>query len=302
MLSRLLSSSLFIAALLLVACSARAQDEYACTPGSYTVAVETPEGRQLQTFYHRGQSYVLGSFGDRYNIRVSNPSACRVEAVITVDGRDVVSGRMGDFVRERGYLIAPYSSVVVEGFRQSTDAVAAFRFTNPGNSYSSRMGTPQNVGVIGVAFFPERQYRRRPVTVIPRGPVYYGQGRNRGGMGAAADEGSASSGASRRPATPSAEAAPSATGGDSYVQREENRNNLGTEYGESQYSPVREVNFVRGNPSRPARTLALRYDDRNGLIARGIQVDPPVYYSYPVYQSEPNPFPRNNRFAPPPPY
>ena len=43
--------------------------------------------------------------------------------------------------------------------------------------------------------------------------------------------------------------------------------------------------------------LAVRYDDAQGLIARGIELYPhPV-----VVQREPEPFPVN-RFAPPPPY
>src|SRR2546422_280885 len=80
----------------------------------------------------------------------------RVEAVVSVDGRDVVSGNPGDYMRERGYIIPPHGSVVVDGFRQSLSRAAAFRFSRPGSSYSSRMGTPENVGVIGVAFFGEQ--------------------------------------------------------------------------------------------------------------------------------------------------
>jgi hypothetical protein len=57
-------------------------------------------------------------------------------------------------------VIEAYGSVVIEGFRQSLDQVAAFRFTDIGNSYSARRGSGQHVGVIGVAVFKEYQPRR----------------------------------------------------------------------------------------------------------------------------------------------
>jgi len=58
-----------------------------------------------------------------------------------------------------------YGTVVVDGFRRSLDETAAFRFSRPSSSYSARMGTPENVGVIGVAFFSEQELlvpRREP--------------------------------------------------------------------------------------------------------------------------------------------
>ena len=71
-----------------------------------------------------------------------------------------MSGQPADYVNQRGYVIPAYGSLLVEGFRRNLKEVAAFRFTSPEDSYSSRMGTPQNVGVIGVAFFRNRTRRR----------------------------------------------------------------------------------------------------------------------------------------------
>ncbi|HEV8244545.1 MAG TPA: hypothetical protein VGP93_02125, partial [Polyangiaceae bacterium] len=126
---------------------------------SVTVSLEDEGGQALRTFARDGKTFVLGEFGQRYNIRIRNPLSFRVEVVASVDGRDVVSGKRADFVQNRGYLIGPGDSVVIEGFRTSLDEVASFRFTDPSDSYSSRMGTPQNVGIIGVAFFGERVQR-----------------------------------------------------------------------------------------------------------------------------------------------
>ena len=77
---------------------------------------------------------------------------------------------------------------------------------------------------------------------------------------------------------------------------------LGTEYGESTYSSVREVSFTRKHKRRPDAILTVYYDSLDGLRARGVPVDPPPYYP-----PTPNPQPwpaddgRHNQYAPPPP-
>ena len=59
-------------------------------------------------------------------------------------------------VDQRGYLIDPWASLQIDGFRRSQSAVAAFRFGAVKDSYAARKGNDRNVGVIGVAFFHER--------------------------------------------------------------------------------------------------------------------------------------------------
>lgn len=262
----------------------------------YVVHVEDEYGRTLRTFHRGGDTYVLGSYGRRYNIRVRNQTGRRVEAVITVDGRDVISGREGDYVGERGYILPPYGDVLVEGFRTSEATVAAFRFTDPGNSYSSRMGTPQHVGVIGVALFEER------VRHWPQ-PRIQSRAERRGG-GHTADKRSRMD--ADAPASAPAEAEESRSGSmaDRGVGQARSarpapaprRNNLGTEYGETTESYVQTTHFVRQNSRHPSRVIVLRYDNEEGLEARGIRVHP----REPRVYAEPSAFPRN-RFAPPPP-
>ncbi len=75
---------------------------------------------------------------------------------------------------------------------------------------------------------------------------------------------------------------------------------MGTEYGETTYSSVRETSFRRRNKRRPDSVRTIYYDSREGLRARGIRVDPPVYYSTPVPVPYPVPFPEAG-YAPPPP-
>ncbi len=78
-----------------------------------------------------------------------------MEVVLSVDGLDVMDGRAASF-RKRGYLLRPNGIVKVDGFRQSNEAVAAFRFSSVSGSYANlKHGDTRNVGVIGVAVFHE---------------------------------------------------------------------------------------------------------------------------------------------------
>ena len=235
----------------------------------FTAQLESANGGTLRTFRHRGQTFVMGEHGDRYVIVVRNPTAQRVEAVVTVDGRDVINGRRGDFRRNRGYIVPAFGTTRIDGFRQSLNHVAAFRFGDPGSSYSSQMGTPQNVGVIGVAIFPERKSRRH----------------------IAKD--------SARAAKPRAKSAP----GRAEARRHggfdaDAPGRLGTQWGEDRTSRVSRTRFVRLSNS-PRQIITLRYDDAAGLRARGIEIFPHRFRPIrPV--GSPQPFP-NSGFAPPPP-
>jgi hypothetical protein len=81
---------------------------------------------------------------------------------------------------------------------------------------------------------------------------------------------------------------------EAYAEAQDDTSNIGTEYGEETESQVREVSFVRARKT-PERVITLRYDDRDGLIARGILPRPE-----PRHARGPSAFPVN-RFAPPPP-
>lgn len=100
--------------------------------------------------------FVIGEQGRRYSIVVRNKSDLRLEVVLSVDGLDVLDGRKAS-LSKRGYILAPHAEVVVDGFRQSTEAVAAFRFSPVRESYAhQKYGDTRNVGVIGAAVFNER--------------------------------------------------------------------------------------------------------------------------------------------------
>jgi hypothetical protein len=114
------------------------------------------EGRRFFTgFVSGGRNYVVGDAGHRYTIVLRNNTNFRLEAVLSVDGLDVLDGKAAAFGK-RGYIMDPRGELEIDGFRQSMDAVAAFRFGSVRGSYAQqKTGDSRNVGVIGVALFNE---------------------------------------------------------------------------------------------------------------------------------------------------
>ena len=254
--------------------------------GDYGLQIES-DGVPLQTFYHRGSVWAEGVRGQRYAIRVFNRSSERVEAVVTVDGRNVVSGQNGDYRTQRGYVINPWDSVLIEGFRRAYSDGAEVTFSDVGAAYASRMGTPQNIGVIGVAIFREKA-APAPIVVPPRPPRPYPSSAPKRSMEShsAAPEGAR--------VEDMAGSSPEVTS-----RRSDNAHrttqSIGTAYGDSRRSEAVKTTFTRQS-QRPDARLVMYYDDHQGLVKRGVISVPPP-------RPTPDPFPLSNdpQFAPPPP-
>jgi hypothetical protein len=308
--------SLLLAVLAIVSCAAppRAESQaLRARRGSYELQVLV-DGRPARTFTHGGETHVLGAQGARYVLRIHNRSDRRIEAVVSVDGIDVIDGETGDYVNKRGYLVPAYSSVDIDGWRLNNQEAAAFRFAAIEDSYAGKTGRARNVGVIGVAVFPERA-PPEPVYVpraqpeysrAPRDDSYDSLERMSSGRSEAKGEGRASE-AEAAPTAPTASAAPAASLGGSGAPDESaaraapqkrKRSGLGTEFGEALSSQIHHVSFERAQASRPSILLGARYNDRAGLIALGIDVDPrPSEVS--LRQSA-SPFPVSQHYARPP--
>ncbi len=234
--------------------------------------LDRTDGRTLPVYWYRGERWIAGTPGHRYAIVVRNRSAGRVLAVIAVDGVNAVSGETASW-EQTGYVLDPGRTFDIRGWRKSQERVAAFEFTALGDSYAARTGRPENVGVIGVAFFRE----------APRGDLVPLNSQVPSKSTAdAAGAGSAAGAAAER----SAPAAPAV--------REDKR--LGTGHGRSEDSRVTYTDFERARPA-PDQLITLRYDSRENLVAMGI-----VPRFVPTPPSGPRPFPGSELgFVPDPP-
>lgn len=311
MIARRIARTTLLAALLVpAACAASPLRDRA---GAWEVEVLV-DGATVPTFGHAGETYVMGRLGERYTLRVHNRSGRRIEAVVSVDGRDVIDGKPAA-VGKRGYLVPAWGSVDIDGWRISNREAAAFRFSRVADSYAARTGSARDVGVIGVAIFPERYIPPppppRPLYVPRPEPYGYNKGYDDyGSYGGRDADRAPSSGAGAGEAAPAPRAsgpAEEAQGADeAYAYRNkkaDRRPGLGTEYGEAVNSRVTEVEFVRASYSRPAATLGVRYNDRDGLIAMGVDIDGP-YTSWDEthVRRTATPFPvSDRRYSTPPP-
>lgn len=271
--------------------------------GPYSLEIVNEYGVTLPTFAARGKTYLLGTVGERYFIRVRNGSGQRIEVVASVDGRDVLDGQPADFSK-RGYVVNPYQDATIDGYRLSQKSVAAFRFSSVPQSYAAQTGSARDVGVIGVAIFPERYtvpYWPVPVPqyrAVPPGGYDY----SRRGTAETAPPPSSPQGVTPPDdAAKSNEAPRSVEGG--VVGGVLPRPGLGTEFAEEHASHVYRVRFERASAT-PAALLSVHYDDRAGLVALGVDVDRAAG-SYgneePWPRESAQPFRRNASFAQPPP-
>jgi len=113
----------------------------------------------LNNYWWRGGRFVIGKKGREYELKVRNLSNVRLEAVMSVDGLDVIDGTSAS-IKKRGYIVNPGQTVVVKGFRTSSNAVASFKFSSVSSSYANlKHGDTRNVGVIGLALFSEKGSR-----------------------------------------------------------------------------------------------------------------------------------------------
>ena len=257
------------------AADGQAQDRLPQARASVEI-VDRTEGRVLQIYWHQGQRYVVGKPGNEYAIRVRNGGSGRVLAVMSVDGVNVITGDTAS-PQQSGYVLAPYESADIAGWRKSLARTAAFYFTALPDSYAARTGRPDNVGVIGVAVFRERA---RPIAL----EEFW---RKDAARDAARDE--------SQPAPAPADHAPAdakAAASGSVAQSIQER--LGTGHGRSETSYASYTQFERASDT-PAETMTIYYDSYENLLTQGVPVGSP-----PLARYRPNPFPDAGRFVPDP--
>jgi hypothetical protein len=244
------------------------------------------DGRVLPVYERDGRRWVVGTPGQEYAIRVCNTTGARVLAVMSVDGVNVVSGETAS-PSQSGYVLDAWECAEINGWRKNLASIAAFYFTELPDSYAARTGRPDNVGVIGVAFFRERPqpvaWKDMPGRIAPQSAAAEPSARQEAAGGnAAADTGRLE--AERKSRSDLAAAAPAPAP----------MAKIGTGHGRNEHSYVQTTRFERESAT-PNETIAFHYDRRENLIAMGILPPPAVARSS-------NPFPAwTPRFVPDPP-
>lgn len=222
----------------------------------YLTVIDRDGDGALAQYRDGAQRWIAGEKGHRYSVRLRNRSAERVLVVVSVDGLNAITGEVAA-PGQTGYVLNPWQTADISGWRKSDEEVAQFVFTSPGRSYAGRTGRPDNIGVIGIAVFREAgaiprdlsPAVERRMTTVPRGRVQ---------APAAAKSAMADSVQATSAAAPAAPAP---------AQR------LGTGHGARETSRVRDTAFERASVA-PAQQVEVRYDSAQNLRARGILPGP----------------------------
>ncbi len=225
--------------------------------------IDRDRNQVLPLYQHKGELWLPGEPGRRYALELVNLSGERLLNVVSVDGVNVITGESAAF-HQSGYVLNPGQRYDVSGWRKSQRDVAVFRFTSLPNSYAARTGRPEDVGVIGVAVFREKQQRPAPQGPwFPHGNLPPAQGRS----------------------APDAQGKSMPWGSGPQ---------LGTGHGERERDRVGSTEFERAS-RRPDEIVLIRYDSHANLMARGI-IPPPARQPH-----RPRPFPGSRpQFAPDP--
>lgn len=123
------------------------------------VEVRVLAGERLiptREYTHRDKTYIEAKMGQRFTVEVRNLTAEPVEIVMSVDGLDIHDLKIASH-QKPGFVIGRYSTHRFEGFRVSQQDVASFRFGAIEAAYAALMDSPNNIGVIGVAVFQEKE-------------------------------------------------------------------------------------------------------------------------------------------------
>ena len=249
--------------------------------------VDRDTGEMLRTYRDHGKLYVAGTPGHRYSVRMINRTGGRVMTVLSVDGVNAITGQTAS-PDQSGYVLGPWESAEIAGWRKSDNEIAQFNFTALPDSYAARTGRPANVGVIGVAVFTERMpaWRERDDEIARSEPSTLPLPSMKDSNAGGASESAA--GAARPAAAP---AQPALESSDKAGALAKSEKRLGTGHGAREYSHIETTTFERSS-NRPAETVAIWYDSYRNLVAQGI-------IERPIAKQDPQPFP--NGFVPDPP-
>lgn len=273
--------ALFAGLLLAPACVSAHPWPYWESPGSFVSVQVEVDGLRAPLYPApdgSGRFYLEAREGARYAVSLSNRTGERLGVHMTVDGLNVISGRQeaGRWGRPPGdpgrmYILDPWDSTTVRGWRTSLSDVRRFTFVDERSSYAARSGKANSkMGWIEVAVYRERRraYLPRPLPLddrwrAPREDEPWDRSEEAAPSGTPAPPAMAAPGPEA--GRDALERAPESM---APLDRTDRRSYPGTGWGPRADDPASVVEF---DPEpTPTERIALRYEYRSALRALGI--------------------------------
>jgi len=224
------------------------------------------DGETAPLYYKQGawDRHYFQAFRNRnYSIVVHNNTGGRVGVLLAVDGLNAVNGELSRLSHDEPmYVLNPYETATVRGWRTSLDDVRRFVFVDEERSYAERTDQANgDLGWLRVLSFPENRPWLGWDRIRRESPY---AGRNR-------DEKGAPENIAPAPQLDGGRAKPQAESFRGVQPQESGPTadaNPGTGWGDRRHDPVNEVAFDAART--PTDHLVLRYEYRTGLEALGI--------------------------------
>lgn len=201
------------------------------------------------------RSYFQAFQGRNYSLVLTNQTNQRVGVLVAVDGLNVVNGQRTDLTNHDAmYVLDPYESATIQGWRTSLNDVRRFVFVDEQRSYASRTGQANgDMGWIRVLSFREQVpfgYRDRPKVRTQQQQDWLGERGDAAPAPSAGGDLRAQKSPSMLNQAPQSESAP------------------GTGWGDHRWDPVTQTRFLA--MANPTDQIVLRYEYESGLRALGI--------------------------------
>lgn len=270
-------------------------------------------GKAVQEYRGPGQNvFVEGRDGSKFELELTNLTPRRILVHPAVDGLSVMTGKpAAQNDSTDGYVLTPYQTMRVPGWRLDDKNVAQFFFAGQGNSYAEQTGQPLNKGVIACPVWEEKKddwlymyppilrgnvgstggggsgtfthSSTQPLNIAPQ-QVYTCQvGTSQAGtLPVIPDSYTVTSSLSSSDASGLAQESISS-------ERKCSVNNLGTGFGDKTKHEVVSVHFTPQD--QPTCTAIIYYDTVEGLRTRGIKIQEKSAKQAPRL---PDPFPKTS--------
>jgi hypothetical protein len=228
-------------------------------PGSWVSLEVTVDGEMMPLYRDPGgteRHYVEARKNGRYELHLSNRTGERLGVSLAVDGLNVIDGERQGAGPGRMYVLGPWETTSIRGWRTSLEEIRGFTFVDEKTSYAARSGKANGkMGWIEMVVYRDLERER----ARDRGRIGGFEERESGP--AAPDEARPEAQNQKDEArrAPKA-AAPSA--GSSYP---------GTGWGDRMDDHVRLVEFAP-EPT-PSERLTVRYEYHAALVALGVIPD-----------------------------
>lgn len=127
----------------------------------------------LKEYDFKQTSWIVGELNKEYKIQLINNCDQNIMAILSVDGLNTLNGQRANF-NSPGYLLGPKEKIIINGWQKSKNKIASFYFTYPENSYANKSNNNFNLGIIGVAFFNEknnRKFKEKSLESVPSNKI-----------------------------------------------------------------------------------------------------------------------------------